>query len=422
MNLLVQKARIIDPNSAFNGKICDLLIENGLIKDIKESIAAPAGVKTFTAANLHASPGWFDLQANFRDPGFEFKEDLNSGAEAAAAGGFTGVALMPSTNPPIHSKSEVEYIRQKGKSTAVDIYPIGTLSHKLEGKELSEMYDMHLSGAVAFSDDKSPVKNAGLLVRALLYSRNFNRLIMTHCEELSLSADGKMNEGVTSTELGLKGMPALAEEVMLVRNIQLAEYADAPIHICSVSTAGAVTLIRAAKAKGLKISASVNAHHLGLADTSLSEFDSNKKVNPPLRSLSDIKALKEGLADGTLDVIVSDHAPEDTESKVLEFDHAAFGMIGLETAYALANTHSGLSPEQLVSKLAITPRKLLQLEIPSITIGKPANLSFFDPEATWTFQSSDIRSKSKNTPFIGSTFKGKVWGTYNRGTLVASSF
>jgi dihydroorotase len=418
MKLLIQKARIIDPNSPATGKVRDLLIENGVITTIKENIPATAGTETFSADNLHASPGWFDLQANFRDPGFEHKEDLQSGAAAAAAGGFTGAALMPSTNPPVHSKSEVEYIMHKGKGSAVDLYPIGTLSHRLEGKELSEMYDMHLSGAVAFSDDKSPIKSAGLLVRAMLYAKNFNKLIFTHCEEPSLSIEGKMHEGVMSTQLGMKGIPALAEEVMLARNIQLAEYAEAAVHISSVSTRGAVAQIRMAKAKGIKITASVNAHHLGMDDTSLSGFDSNLKVNPPLRSASDIRALKEGLADGTIDVIASDHSPEDTENKVLEFDHAAFGMIGLETAYALANTYSGLNPDELVMKFAINPRKLLGQAIPCLKEGSPANITFFNPALTWTFQATDIRSKSKNTPFVGHPFKGKALGIYNNGIFV----
>ncbi|HEV7231763.1 MAG TPA: dihydroorotase [Bacteroidia bacterium] len=417
MKLLIQQARISDPNSGHNGKVCDILIENGIIVSIQAKIEAGKDIKTFSAENLHVSPGWFDMQSNFRDPGFEYKEDIASGASAAAAGGFTGVALMPSTQPPIHSKAEVEYIRNKSRGSAVDIYPIGTLSQHLEGKELSEMYDMHLSGAVAFSDDKKPVKNAGLLLRALLYTKNFNRLVMTHCDEQSISGEGKMNEGVMSTQLGLKGMPALAEEVMLNRNIHLAQYADARLHISSVSTAGAVEQIRTAKKQGMKLSASVNAHHLALDDKTLGGFDTNLKVNPPLRTGADIAALKKGLADGTIDVIVSDHAPEDPENKVLEFDMAAFGMLGLETAYAIANTYSGLKTEDLIHKLSIAPRTLLGIEIPKIKEGEKANLSFFNPDLKWTFGEKDIRSKSRNTPFTGHAFKGKALGIYNQGEI-----
>jgi dihydroorotase len=417
MKLIIQKARITDPNSPHNEKVRDILIEDGIITLIKDSIPAEAGTETFTCPNLYVSPGWFDMQVNFRDPGFEYKEDLSSGASAAASGGFTGVAVMSSTNPPLHSKSEVEYIISKSKGGPVEIFPIGTISHKLEGKEMSEMYDMHLSGAVAFSDDKNSLKNAGLLVRAMLYAKNFNRLIMTHCEDTSLSSEGRMNEGITSTKLGLKGMPSLAEEVMVSRNIQLAEYAGTPIHLSSISTEGSVKLVREAKEKGLKISCSVNAHHLSLSDTALEEFDTNLKVNPPLRSPGDCEALKAGLKDNTIDVIVSDHLPEDVENKVLEFDHAAFGMIGLETAYALANTHSALSPGQLVEKLAVIPRTLLGLEVPVIREGTKANLSFFDPARNWVFQSKDIRSKSRNTPFVGHTFTGKAVGTFLNGKM-----
>jgi dihydroorotase len=280
---------------------------------------------------------------------------------------------------------------------------------------------MHLSGAIAFSDDKKPVKSSGLLLRALLYSKNFNRLIFTHCDEQSISSDGKMNEGLMSTKLGLKGIPALAEEVMLSRNIQLARYADAAIHISSVSTAAAVEMIRVAKQSGLNISASVNAHHLCLEDTALIEFDSNLKVNPPLRSSADRLALKKGLADGTIDVIVSDHCPEDPENKMLEFDLAAFGMIGLETAYALANTYSGLQIETLIDKISVSPRKLLGLAVPAIRAGEKANLSLFDPELSWTFSAKEIRSKSRNTPFIGHVLRGKALGIFNQGILIRNT-
>jgi dihydroorotase len=244
---------------------------------------------------------------------------------------------------------------------------------------------------------------------------------MTHCEEQSLSEDGKMHEGITSTSMGLKGMPALAEEVMLARNIQIAEYTESRIHFSSVSTARSVDLIREAKKRGTDVSASVNAHHLCLDDSLLSEFDSNLKVNPPLRSFTDIEALKKGLADGTIDVIASDHIPEDTENKVLEFDHAAFGMLGLETAYALANTCSGLTTDQLVDKLAIRPRTLLGLEVPEIREGNKANLTLFDPKLNWTFSEKDIRSKSRNTPFIGHAFKGKALGIFNNGILITNA-
>lgn len=421
MNLLLKNARIIDPNSPHNGKNADVLIENGVIRAVKAGIKAEKGTKIIESGNLCVSPGWFDMQANFRDPGFEYKEDLVSGMNAAAAGGFTGVAVMPSTHPPVHTKAEVEYIVNKTVNAAspVQVHPVGCISHNRDGKDIAEMYDMHLSGAVAFSDDKRAVSNSGLLMRALLYAKNFNGLVITHCDDKSISQEGKVNEGVTSTRLGLKGMPALAEELMVARNIYLAEYTDTRIHFSSVSSARSVELIREAKAKGLEVTASVNAYHLALDETLLEEFDTNYKVTPPLRTKQDVEALRKAVADGTIDAITSDHSPEDIENKEVEFDHAAFGMLGLETAYALVNSAKGkLRTEVLVNRLAVRPREILNIPVPVIAEGEKANITFFDPESEWQFEAQHIRSKSRNTPFIGTKFKGRVLGVYNRKQLV----
>ncbi|MEW6467632.1 MAG: dihydroorotase [Bacteroidota bacterium] len=409
MNLLIKSAKVTDPNSPFNNKVVDIRIVNGVIKEVKPGLSEGKGEKVFKVKNLHVSPGWFDMQANFRDPGYEYKEDLLSGCRAAAAGGFTGVAVMPSTLPPIHSKAEVEYVKNKTKGNAVDVYPIGTVSHNLEGKDLSEMYDMHLAGAIAFSDDKKAISDSGLLVRALLYVKNFGGLIITHCDDRKISLDGKMNEGKTSTRLGLKGIPALAEELMVARNIYLAEYAGARIHFSDISTKGSVELVREAKKRKLKVTASVNAYNLALDDSVLEGFDTNYKTNPPLRTQADINALKQGLADGTIDCITSDHAPEDVENKVVEFDHAAFGMTGLETAFALANMNRGkMSLAQLVEKMALNPRKILGLPVPKIRKGEKANLTLFDPDLGWTLEGNAVRSKSRNTPFMGKKLRGKA--------------
>jgi dihydroorotase len=279
---------------------------------------------------------------------------------------------------------------------------------------MAEMYDMQQAGAVAFSDDKKPIENAGLLTRALLYAQNFNGLIMTHCDEKTISQGGKMNEGITSVMLGLKGNPALAEELMIARNIFIAEYTNAPIHILNVSTEKAVTIIKQAKAKGLKITASVNAYNIAIDETVLKGFDSNYKLTPPLRTKKDIKALLKGIEDKTIDAITSDHRPQDIESKDIEFDEASNGMIGLETCFSLINSNQdSVKLERIIEALTTNPRNILKLQQPKIEEGELANITLFDPETEWTFEKKHIASKSSNTPLIGTKFKGKVIAVIN---------
>ena len=415
MEILLKSVKAIFPGVKPD-KPRDILVRNGKIEKIGENLSTEGD--SIDLSGAYVSPGWFDMQANFCDPGYEQKEDLVSGSNAAAAGGFTGVAVVTSTQPPLHSKAEIEYIRNKSKGLVVDVFPIGTITHNLDGKEISEMYDMHLSGAVAFSDDKKPVSNSGLLMRALLYAKNFGGLIMTHCEDKTISLDGKMNEGPISTSLGLKGIPALAEELMIARNIHLSEYTGTRIHISSVSTAAGVDLIRKAKKKGLHITCSVNAFHLLLNDALLLTFDSNYKVNPPLRGEEDIKALVSGLEDGTIDAITSDHSPEDQEGKVVEFDHATFGMISLETTFSMIRMAApSISLERLVELMAVNPRKILNLPLPELKEGQKANFTFFKPDDHWTFMQKHIRSRSKNSPMLGQEVKGKVIGVLNNGIL-----
>jgi dihydroorotase len=415
MKILIKSAKIVNVNTIYNGKVVDVLIENGIIKSIKTKLSAEKNTKIIEGENLHLSVGWMDMQVSFCDPGFEQKEDLKSGIKAAAAGGFTSVGVISSTNPPIHTKGDVLYIKNKTIDSIVDVYPIGTVSFKQEGKDISEMYDMHQSGAIAFSDDKKAINDAGLLKRALLYTQNFNSLIITHCEEKSISQGGKINEGITSTKLGLKGIPALAEELMVSRNIFLSEYTNAPIHLANISTKKSVDIIRQAKAKGLKITASINAYNIALDDNALMDFDSNYKLNPPLRIKSDIDGLLKGLLDGTIDAISSDHRPQDIESKNVEFDDASNGMIGLETCFALINSNrKNVTLETIIETITTKPRKILNLQQPIIAEGEPANITLFDPELTWTFEKDNIQSKSSNTPFIGTKFKGKVIGIINK--------
>lgn len=419
MNLLIKQAKVVDPNSPHDGKRVDILIHNGQLKSIRKNISS-ANVKTIAGKNLHVSPGWFDMHVNFRDPGDEHKEDLNSGCRAAAFGGFTGVACMPGTNPPLHTKADIEYIVGKAEGNIVDVHPIGALSKGLAGKEMTEMYDMTQSGAVAFSDEKNPISSAGVLSRALLYVNMFNGLVISHSQDESITLEGQMNEGDTSTSLGLNGMPALAEEIMITRDVYLAEYTGSRLHFATVSTSNSVDIIRKAKKKGINVTAEVAAHQIGIDDTELIGFDSNFKVNPPLRTRKDIAALKKGLADGTIDAICSDHNPEDVETKNREFDIASFGAIGLETAYSVANTHSGLTSGELVEKMSLAPRKILGIEIPEIKNGEKANLTIFDPTLKWTFRSGDIKSKSANSPFIDEPFTGKAVGVVNNNKYIAA--
>ncbi len=397
----------------------DILVENGVITEIKTSIPAGGIKKVVEAKGLHVSPGWFDMQAQFCDPGHEYKEDIHSGIKAAVKGGFTGVALSPATHPAVYSKSQVEYIVGKAAGHIVDVYPTGTISHKLEGKELSEMYDMKMSGAIAFTDDTNPVMNAGLMHRALLYSKSFGGLIISRCNDKTISPESYVNEGKVSVTLGIKGEPSIAEEIMLIRDLFLAEHTEARIHINSISTAGSVQLIKNAKKQGLPVTVSVNAYNLAMDDSELLGFDSFCKVNPPLRSKEDIKALKKALLEDIIDVICSDHRPEDEENKKLEFDLATPGMIGLQTLYPLVNMHSGLSTLQIVDKIAIRPRQVLGLSVPTIKNGEKANLTLFSPTLEWTLEDKDIQSPSKNTPLIGKKLKGKVLGILNNDTFEA---
>jgi dihydroorotase len=421
MKLLARSAKITDPTSKRNGTVADILIEDGIITQIAKagSINAKAD-KVMEQNGLHVSPGWFDMRVNFREPGFEYKEDLISGCSAAAAGGFTGVLAMPSTFPPVHTKSEVEFIRNKTQPLPVDVFVAGALSQHLEGEHLSEMFDMFSSGAVAFTDDKKSVHNAGLMLRALMYAKNFGGLVISFANEQAIAVNGKMNEGITGTLLGLKMIPSIAEEIMLARDLYLAEYVQTKIHFATLSAKRSVELIRGAKKKKLSVTAEVAAHQLLLDDTSLTGFDSNYKVLPPLREKADRDALIAGLKDGTIDVICSDHSPEDTESKLREFDHAAFGIIALETAFAAASTalKNVLTTEEIISKIAINPRKILNIPVPSIEENVQANLTFFNPDLKWTFTEQHIRSRSKNTPFARTEFTGKAIAVVNKGQVV----
>lgn len=414
MNLLIKSAKIIDPNSPFNQQIVDILIEDGIITRIAAGLEADAEV--VDADGKYLSPGFFDLNCNIGELGLETKEDLASGTLAAAAGGFTGLALMPNTQPPIHSKTEVEYLLNRAKDNLVDVYPLGAISHKREGKDMAEMYDMYLSGAKAFTDGNRPVQDAGLMERALLYAQGFDALVFSYPEDTAIAGKAKVNEGEVSTLLGMKGIPSLAEELMIARDLYLAEYTLSKIHFSTISTARSVELIREAKNKGLEVTCDVAAHHLVLTDEALLGFDSLYKVKPPLRTQDDVDALLNGLKDGTIDAIVSQHTPHEVEFKDVEFEVAEFGIAGLQTALPLALA-AGLDVNLIVQKLAVNPRGILNVDYAIIAEGEPANLVVFDTDEEWAYTKKNNLSKSYNSPFLGHNLKGKVLLTINNNQL-----
>ena len=417
--ILFRSATIIHPASSFNAKELDVLIKDGKIAEISDAISVDEDAVLIDAKGKYLAPGFFDLNTNFAEPGFETKEDLLSGGLAAASGGFTGVAVQPSTQPPVHSKAEVSYILNRSRDFLVDIHPVGCISQNREGKDLAELYDLFLAGAVAFSDGTRPVNDSGLMSRALMYAKGFDGLVFSFPEDSSIAGKGKMNEGEMSTYLGMKGIPSLAEEVHISGDLYLAEYNDSPIHFSTFSSARSVALISEAKKRGLKVTCDVAAHHLVLTDQELAGFNSNLKVKPPLRTAEDVAAILEGLRDGTIDAIVSQHTPHEIEFKDVEFEIASFGILGLQTVLPLA-VRAGLGPAEIVEKLSLNPRKILNLPVPEFEIDEPANLVLFDTTSNWTFDSDTNLSKSANSPFINQTLTGKVIMVANKGQVYSN--
>ncbi len=421
MRLIIKNATLIFPDSGINGEKADIFIKDGKIELVGKSLAARQA-QTLDVKGACVSPGWLDIGAFTGDPGFEHRENFRSIAKAAAAGGYTALACLPNTLPTIHSKSEVEYVRNHSNGSLVEFLPIGAVSTDCKGKDITEMYDMHAAGAVAFSDGKKSVQDSGLLLRALLYVRPFNGVILNQPFDETVAPHGQMHEGAMSASLGLKGIPSLAEELMIRRDIFLAGYADSHLHIHNISSTGAVELVREAKSKGLKVTASAAAMNIACDDQELYDYDTNFKVMPPIRETSDFEALRQGLADGTIDCITSNHTPLDAEAKDLEFPFAEFGAIGLESAFGLSwmHLHKTMSISDFVEKIAIAPRRILSLPIPQIAPGEPANLTIFDPNLEWTFSRKDIFSISKNSPFIGWRMKGKVLAVI-RGSYISGN-
>ena len=416
--LLIRKVKVVDPGSPHHNQEKDILFGDDQILEIGDNISSDAE-QSIEHPNLHISPGWFDLRANFHDPGHEEREDAETGMRAAIAGGFTAVALSPETDPPLDSKADVEYIYQKAENYPVDLYPYGSISRELLGQELSEMYDMYQAGAVGFSNGKKPLSNTALTRLALQYARDFAPPLHLFSVEESLLKKSQMHEGDVSTYLGLKGLPALAEEVSILRDLHLADYADASIHFCGISSAQAVNLLKQAHAEGRSFTADVSINNLIFTDRDLENYDSNLKLMPPLRSEDDRRALIRALNEDVLQVVTSDHDPVDIENKKCEFDHARFGAIGLQTLFgAMGLLRREISLEKCIELIAINPRKVLGLETPVIKEGNWAEFTLFDPDQQWKFERGMIESKSHNSPFIGKTLTGKPLGILNKGVLV----
>ncbi len=417
MTILVRKALIIDPLSPHNNSVKDIFIKDGLIETIQENFSGNADT-VIEQEDIILSPGWIDIFSNFCDPGYEHKETLSTGATAAAAGGFTKVCVIPNTNPVADSKSQIEYIVQKAKELPVNIYPLGALTKGCSGKELAEMYDMKNSGAIAFTDGTNPVQSSGLLLKALQYVKAFDGTVIQIPLDKSLSGHGLMNEGITSTQLGLPGIPALAEELIIKRDIELVKYTGSKIHFTGVSTAKSIELIKQAKSDGLNVSCSVTPYHLFFSEEDMTGYDTNLKVSPPLRTKADVESLKQAVLNGDIDCIATHHFPQHWDNKVVEFEYAKDGMIGLESAFALVNTAiPQLITDQIVQLFCLNCTKMLQIMPSSIVEKATAELTLFTRKAKFTFEKDNINSKSSNTPVIGMRLSGKVIGIINKGKL-----
>ncbi len=412
MKLRLANATIFDPTSSFHLQQTNLLIEDGIITQIGEIGEG----KAIDLKGKILAPGWVDIFANFNEPGLEHKEDLRSGSAAAAAGGFTDVCLIPNTSPVVESKGAVQYI--KAKSKEVDLWPMGAVSEEAKGENLTEILDLQLHGAVAFTDGLNPIWNSELLLKALQYVQKFNGLVITRPQDVGLGRHTQMHEGTISTELGMTGEPSLSEFITIQRDIEILKYVGGKIHFSQVSSERSVSLIKNAKSAGLNVTCDVSINHLLFTENDLESFDTNFKVSPPLRRERDRKALIKGLSTGVIDAICSAHQPHDQECKQLEFDLADFGVIGIQTVYpALLHIQDELPLDVAFEKLSAGPRRVLGFEPITIAVGSKAKLAVFDPEEEWIFNGKTNKSKSQNSPFIGQKLKGRALGVINKETV-----
>jgi dihydroorotase len=413
MNILIKNGNVIDPANKVDEKL-DLLVADGKIYKIGKPGSLPAsGNQVIDAAGKFVVPGLIDMHVHLREPGFEYKETIATGTASAKAGGFTSVCCMPNTNPVNDNRSVTEFIVAQARSASTHVFPIGAITKGSKGEELAEIGELHAAGCVAISDDGKPVMNASMMRRAMEYSRIFDMLVISHCEDSTLSFKGVMNDGIVSTELGLRGIPRAAEDVMTARDISLAELTGGRLHIAHVSTAGSVRLIRDAKARGVKVTAETCPHYFSLTEEAVRGYNTMAKMNPPLRTGDDVAAVKQGLKDGTIDVIATDHAPHAMDEKSGEFDYAPFGVIGLETALGLTLklVQEGVfSLTEAIRKLSVNPALILKLDKGTLSVGADADITMIDLNEDWTVDASQFKSKSKNTPFDGWKLRGKaVW-------------
>lgn len=417
MKILIREAKIIDSKSPFHQQIVDVKISDGLIEKIGKNLAKDSLYKEISHANLHLSQGWMDSSVSLGEPGYEDRETISNGLQVAAKSGFTAIALQPNSFPVIDNQSQIHFVKQKAAQSATDLFPIGALTNNCEGTDLAELFDMKNAGAVAFGDYGQSLANANLLKIGLQYVQDFDGLVIAFCQDEKIKGSGVVNEGIVSTRLGLKGIPNLAEELIVARNLFILEYTGGKLHLPTISTAKSVDLIREAKAKGLQVTCSVAVSNLVLTDEKLDGFDTRFKLSPPLRTNEDRMALLAGVADNTIDIITSDHNPIDIEHKKMEFDGAKNGSIGLESAFGALLTV--LPVETIVAKLTYA-KSIFSIESSEIAEGKPANVTLFSTDGEWIFTKDAILSKSKNSAFLGTKMKGKVIGIYNNNTFIES--
>lgn len=413
MKILLQSPLILDPESPFHKKEKNVLISNGRIAEIGDK--QYQADKVIKAEGMLLSPGWFDLGTFVGDPGLEHKEDINSVAKAAAAGGFTEIAVLPNTSPSVQTKNEISYLTRNNDNRLLQIHALASVTRNNKGEELTEMIDLHEAGAVAFTDGLKPIWHTDIMLKALQYLQKFDGVLIDHPEDTWLNMFGQMHEGVNSTRLGLKGMPRIAEEIVVSKYLELLNYAGGRLHFSRISTAKSVDLIRSAKRK-LNVSCDVTAFQPLLDDSLLSGFDTNYKVNPPLREKADNDALIKAIREGVIDVLCSGHLPQDEESKNLEFDLADFGMINLQTFGAnLVTLSKSIDWDVLIEKVTVGPRRVLKMDPPGLQEDTKANLTLFDPERIWTLNEETNFSRSKNSPWFGKEVKGKVVAVFNNG-------